>query len=311
MGIFKKASPEDTLSALRLRADKLEGRRVTAQGTLEEAKVRRQQHLLEADLDQDERTIGRLENDVVAATSRLAGLVDALAMLHGQIADAEAKLQAEVEQKVRSESAAQLTAQVVELEGRLDPMLVAMRAFCDGCVPLESLSFEISQLRGFIPKTIGEVEVCAGFVAPDLRLQIEMIRDGQRAVPKSQAEVIELIPVTATATSQGEETQLWFAVRPLRWRGKDGTRYHAERWSDIELPARLVPRASQRGAIAPISDARRKDHKGLLSSFTTPEHAIIDLDAELLPPPQTDLPEGFEKLDRGPARTLMHQEPRR
>jgi hypothetical protein len=190
-------------------------------------------------------------------------------------------------------------------------MLVAMRLFCDGCTPLESLSFEISQLHGFILKTIGEVEVCAGFVAPDLRRQIEMISNGQRAVPKPQAEVIELVPVTATATSQGEETQSWFAIKPLRWRGKDGTRYHAGRWSDIELPVRLVPRASARGAIAPISDARRRDHKGLLSSFTAPEHAIVDLDSELLPPSVDQLPPGFERLPVGEARTITHVEPRR
>ena len=39
-----------------------------------------------------------------------------------------------------------------------------------------------------------------------------------------------------TATDPGEPTELWFAVKPLRWRDKDGTRHNAERWSGM-VPA--------------------------------------------------------------------------
>ena len=124
MALFKKQTP---LESLRSRSDKLESRRAQAQIALDETKTRRQQHLLEADLDQDEKTIARLENDVVTATSRLAGLVDALAVLHGQIVDAEAKLQAEAEQTARSESAARLTEQVIAFEKLLEDK-VAQRA---------------------------------------------------------------------------------------------------------------------------------------------------------------------------------------
>ena len=96
--------------------------------------------------------------------------------------------------------------------------------------------------------------------------------------------------------------QTWFAIKPLRWKDKDGTWHHAERWSDVELLVRLVPRASQKGAIAPLSDARRKDHKGMLGSFIAPEHVVVDLNSGVLPP--SDLPPGFERLPVGAERVL-------
>jgi hypothetical protein len=305
MAIFRQQTPEEALTALRVRADKLEGRRAAAQVSLDEAKAKRQQHLVEGDIDGDDKLIARLEADVSAAASRLSGLVDALAALGAQISDAEYQLQVERDQAARKEAAERLTAQVVRFEELLTPMLVAMRGFIDGCVPLEPLSFEVSQLHGFVLKTIGEIEVCAGFVAPDLKLQIEMIRNGQRIVPKPAAEIIELTPVEplASATSQGEATETVFALAPLRWRDKGGNRHFAERWSDAELPVRLKARASPRQVIAGLDDPRRRDHRGLLGSFAPPEGAICDLDAELLSPP-SDLPAGFERLPTGPERKI-------
>jgi hypothetical protein len=50
----------------------------------------------------------------------------------------------------------------------------------------------------------------------------------------------------------------------------------------------------------------------MLNAFPTPEHAIENLNAELLPPPPaTDLPPGFERLDRGGERKIAFVEPRR
>jgi hypothetical protein len=134
---------------------------------------------------------------------------------------------------------------------------------------------------------------------------------GDRPIPRApvEAEIIEMPQRLPTATDPGEPVELWFAVRPLRWRGKDGTRHNVERWSDVSLPVRLVPRATQKGAIAPISDPRRKDHRGIMNSYPAPEHVIVDLDAELLPP--SDLPEGFERLPVGPERKISFVEPRR
>jgi len=51
MAIFKKASPESALEALRSRAAVLESRRVVAQTSLDGAVLKRQQHLVEGDID--------------------------------------------------------------------------------------------------------------------------------------------------------------------------------------------------------------------------------------------------------------------
>jgi hypothetical protein len=283
MAIFRKASPETALEALRVRADKLEARRAAAQVTLDEAKARRQQHLLEGDLDQDEKAIGKLEADVNAASSRLSGLIDAISALNVQISEHEHRIQVERDQAERKAASERMLVRVVDFEARLDPMLSAMRLFASACEPLMAGSFEIVQLKEYLLKMAGEIEVCAAFVAPDLRLQAAMVERGERQVPRQPVEIIELRPVepvVVTATDPAEPTVAVFAVAPLRWRDKAGNKHFAERWSDCQLPVRLQARASQRGVISGMDDPRRRTHRGLLGSFTPLESAICDLDSE-------------------------------
>jgi predicted nucleic acid-binding Zn-ribbon protein len=138
MAIFKKASPEDALEALRVRAGKLESRRAVAQTDLDAALARRQKHLLEADLDGDDRAIERLERDVVTASTRLGGLVDAISALNVQISEHEHRIQLDRDQAERKAASERILAQVVDFEARLDPLLSAMKLFADVCEPLES-----------------------------------------------------------------------------------------------------------------------------------------------------------------------------
>jgi hypothetical protein len=312
MAIFKKASPESALEALRSRAAVLESRRVVAQTALDGAVLKRQQHLVEGDIDGDDRVIERLERDVLAAASRLSGLVDAISALNVQISEAERQLQVERDAAERAVAAARLTDQVVIFERALTPTLVTMRALADACEPLAIISFEIAQVREFVSKMASEIEIASGFIAPDLRAQIGMVERGERSAPRQQAEIIELVPAepVVTPTDPGEPVETWFTTKPVRWRGKDGTLHYAERWSDVSLPQRLVNRASQRDCIAPLSDARRKDHRGLLSSFAAPPHAVVDLDSERPPQPLYETPISFEPLPHlRPEFTLMHREP--
>jgi hypothetical protein len=239
-------------------------------------------------------------------------LVDALNELSARIGTAEAELAAKRDAIARAEAAARLNAQIGTFEMQLPVTLEAMHALAFACEPLSAISFEVAQVKEFVAKMAGEIEVAGGFILPDVRLQATMVASGERQAPRQAAEVIELMPAEpiVTATDPGEPTVAVFAVAPLRWRDKAGNKHFAERWSDCELPVRLQARASQRGVISGMDDPRRQTHRGLLGSFTPPESAICDLNAELLPP-ATDLPEGFERLPTGPARTLVHVEPRR
>jgi hypothetical protein len=148
--------------------------------------------------------------------------------------------------------------------------------------------------------------VALTFILADQRNAVPAVLSGAAAIPREPAKVIELAPLVDVPTPTnpaGEETELWFATAPLKWRGIDGHQHFAQRWSDVRLPKRLVNRASQRNCIVPITDPKRRDHRDILNGLTTSSARAIDLDAERLPP-STDLPPGFERLDRGPARTL-------
>jgi hypothetical protein len=314
MAIFRKSSPEDALEALRSRASKLESRRVVAQASLDEAKAKRQQHLVEGDVDGDEKLIARLEADVNAASSRLSGLIDALSALNVQISEAERQLQVERDHAERKAAAERMSAAINDFEARLDPMLSAMRLFASACEPLMAVSFEIVQLKEYLLKVAGEVEVCAAFVSPDLRLQAGMIERGERQIPRESAQVIELLPSMPTPTSPGDETQVVFTLKPVKWRARDGEMQSVQRWEDCSMPTRLLARATRHEAITlDMADRRRRENKGILNGFTsTPPNAFIDLDAELLPPPADALPPGFEPLHTvGPEYQLQHREPQR
>jgi hypothetical protein len=257
MALFRKSNPEDALALLKARAVTLETRRAAAQVSLDEAVAKRQKHLLEGDLDGDDRAIARLESDVVATTSRVSGLVDAIGALQAQIGEAEHQIQVEKDQAERKVAAERLTDQVLRFEELLSPILTTMRAFADACEPLCALSYEAAQIREYVSKLASEIEIAASFVGPDLRLQVTMVANGERAAPKPMPEIIELAPVESisSATDPGEETQEWFGIRPMKWKGVDGTVHQTNRWEDVSLPTRLVARASQRNCLAPMTDA--------------------------------------------------------
>jgi len=160
----------------------------------------------------------------------------------------------------------------------------------------------------------GEIEVCAAFVAPDLRLQAGMVASGERQAPRESAEVIELAPVVeqVMATSQGEETVVVFATAPIRWRDRGGNKHFASRFTDAEIPQRLHERATQKGVGASLDDPRRKELRGSLGGFMPNDAHIVDLDSEKLPQPLVSTPVVFEPLPHlRPAFEVEHREPRR
>ena len=88
------------------------------------------------------------------------------------------------------------------------------------------------------------------------------------------------------------------------------TRHHAERWSDVELLVRLVPRASQKGAIAPLSDARKERSQGNARKFHCA--GAYGCRSEFRSYcRRAILPPGFERLPAGAERILSYREPRR
>jgi hypothetical protein len=310
MAIFKRKSTlEADLASMRKRVEALAAKRADAKSSFDIAISERQRHLLEGDLS-DEKAGERLQRAVDTSASRLNGIDSALLALQAQIDDAEAKLRAEVEAAARDETATKIDAAISEVEKRIAPWLQGTRDMITRLAALDHISVEIAQCTGYLSRVCGEIELALSISLPDLRAQAVMIRAGEMRTPrfpKPEPEVVESRANVPTPTSAGEPTELWFSTKPLRWKGIDGSKHVAQRWEDVHLPVRLVARATQHGAIVPITDQRRKSHRGILNGLTTtPDYAYIDLDSSgLAPASMTGLPPGFSPLPNlAPPRTM-------
>ena len=117
---------ETTIASLTKRGEQLAAKRVTVQDALDEAIKTRQQALLSGDLD-DQRALDKMQAAVVAATSDLAGIDDALAILAQHKAEAEVQLSAERERIERAAAADKLDKQVAAIEAALPGYLEQSR----------------------------------------------------------------------------------------------------------------------------------------------------------------------------------------
>jgi hypothetical protein len=106
---------------------------------------------------------------------------------------------------------------------------------------------------------------------------------------------------------QRSETVEVFSLRPFKYRDVSGQKIIVQAWEDHSLPQRLHARASQKGVVTSIADERRRTHRGILNAELI--RNPVDLDAELLPPGEPELPPGFERLSVGPERKFATAEP--
>ncbi|UPK28299.1 hypothetical protein [Bradyrhizobium sp. 195] len=121
---------ETTIVSLAKRGEQLVAKRVTAQAALDQAIQARRDTLLSADLE-DHRELDKQQAAVVAATSDLAGIDDALAVLAHQKAEGERQLAAESERIKRATAADKLAKQVTAIEAALPGYLEQSRALTD------------------------------------------------------------------------------------------------------------------------------------------------------------------------------------
>jgi hypothetical protein len=293
--LFRKSTLSDDIASMRRRLETLAAKRVTAKAEFDSATQAREAFLIGGNID-DEKLAEKHETKVASATSKVSGLDSAIATMTLSLDDLEAKLRLEVEAAERNRVAGEIEKNLGEAEKQIQPWLEGTRTFIASLGKLENLSFEINQVGLYLTKVVGECELALSVAMPDLRRHSEAIRSGGMMLPKypkPEPEVVEP-QSTPTPTSAGEEVELWFAIRPLKYRDLNGHQHVVLRWSDVELPKRLVARATARQAIVPISDARRKTHRNILNGITTtPPDAFVDLDTASV---TGDLPEGFERL---------------
>jgi chromosome segregation ATPase len=195
---------ETTIASLTNRGEQLTAKRVTAQDALDKAIKTRQQALLSGDLD-DQRVLDKVQAIVSTATSALAGIDDALAVLIRQKAEAERQLAAESERIKRAAAADKLSQQIAAIEAALPGYLEKSRALADALSEIGHFHFESGQMAGFLQNTMGQIEVAANFTLPELIAMTNAIREGRQAIPGAPAPVqavTEPTPEMQTA-SQG------------------------------------------------------------------------------------------------------------
>jgi hypothetical protein len=308
MAIFKKSSPmvklEKSLDSLRTREAALALKLGDARTLLDEATQARSQNLLTGDLN-DTALAAKLQARVDTCTSEVKALDDALTMLASQIDGAETSLMREKESIERGEAATKLEAQIVALEAALPRYLEAARSLHDALAAVSVRTFEVDQLCQFIVGQIGQVEIACAFSAADLKNTCGSIRAGHAPIPKPKVEAVVIEMPKGDPMRSAEEVETVFVIRSLKYRDADGKQVLVQGWEDHALPVRLHARASAKGVIAPLTDERRRTHRGLLGG-----HRIdnpVDLDAGGVVA-QSMLPEGFEAMPGlPPERTLSVQ----
>jgi hypothetical protein len=302
---------ETTIASLTNRGEQLAAKRVTAQDALDEAIKTRQQALLSGDLD-DQRALDKMQAAVVAATSDLAGIDDALAILAQHKAEAEVQLAAERQRIERAAAADKLDKQVAAIEAALPGYLEQSRALADALSKIGHWHFESGQMAGFLQNTMGQIEIAANFALAELKALPEAIRQGRQAIPRELA--LKPVPV-----SEPPPTMTVFMLRSAKYRDHDGRKQFGGQWEDATMPIATAQRALDKGIAVAVTDHRRAQLRGARGGdFNRQASDVVDLDAVEEPKgvphiePDPVLREAnFIVLDRSAeARTIQIEVPR-
>jgi hypothetical protein len=190
---------ETELAALRARAKTLGSRHTAADAALVDAKAKLQAHLLEADLDGDEKARTKLEAAVAACVLTRDGLADALAEVQTRIAGAEKAIEAERAAVQRNAAADMLSRELDEIEKAIPGYLAASRRFADAIEAVGHWHFDCNQMGVFARNTQAQIEVAAAVAVEELRRMVNAIRDGGAQVPPRKPEPTLIAPLSAVA----------------------------------------------------------------------------------------------------------------
>jgi hypothetical protein len=264
---------ETTIASLTKRGEQLVAKRVTAQDALDKAIKTRQQALLSGDLD-DQRALDKMQAAVVAATSDLTGIDDALAVLAQHKAEAKSQLVAERECIERAAAADKLDKQVAAIEAALPGYLEQSRALADALSKIGDWHFESGQMAGFVQNTMGQLEIAANFSLAELKAMPDAIRQRRQAIPREPA----LMPVPAPEPPA--PTMTVFMLGSARYRDHFGRKRFGGQWEDATMPVATAQRALRQGIAVPVTDPRRAQLRGGRGGDFNPDAPdVVDLDA--------------------------------
>jgi hypothetical protein len=300
---------ENELTSLRTRAETLSNRLAAAETAFVDADAKLQHHLLEADLDGDEKVRAKLEAAVAACALTRDNFAKALAAQQARVASTEQTLAAEIASVRRKDASEKLARDLDKAEKALPEYLDASRRFV---AALEELHhhYEATQMATFVGNTTSQVEVAAGFTLVELRGMVSAIAEGRQPIPAAKPEPA---PVTVIEPAPPQTTV--FMIKSAKYRGDGGKMRFCGQYEDCTMPHPVAQKALHCGAAVPINDDRRRTLRGCRAGdfrFDAPD--IVDLDNIEKPKgaPYIGLADdpvlreaNFTILDRGPDRILQ------
>jgi hypothetical protein len=267
---------EHELAALRVRAEALHGRHTTAEAAFVHAEANLQQHLLEADLDGDEKVRTKLEAAVAACALTRDNFAKAITAQQAKIAEAEAKIAAERAVIERKAAADKLAHDLDEFEAALPDYLRAARRIADAADAVGHFHFESAELAAFTRNGQAQIEVAGAFAIQELRNMVGQIKTGAAPIP-----ALKPAPATVAVSEPAPETRRMFALRQIKWKDATGRQHYGQQFEDCDLPPATAGKALRCGAVTSLDDDRRKQLRGSRGGHhvnpNTPD--LLDLDA--------------------------------
>lgn len=297
---------EAELAVLHARAETLRNRHAAAEAAFVDADAKLQHHLLEADLDADEKLRTKLEAGVANCALTRDNFAKALAAQQVKVANAEQQLAVEraaVERKAASEK---LSRDLDAFEKVLPLYVDISRRFTAALEPIEHWHFETSEMSRFIGNCASQVEVASAFSLRELHSMVNAIANGSAPIPaKKPAPAMPVAPV-----EPAPETQRVFMMKSAKYLDHAGRERQAPQYEDADLPIEAAQRALRYGIATLIDDPRRRDLHGVKGGRVNANAIdVVDLTSEEgARPPHMDpilASVKFEQIDRSSeARTI-------
>jgi hypothetical protein len=163
--------------------------------------------------------------------------------------------------------------QLTDIETAVPVFMQASRVLADALSKV-FWHYESCQLAGFLANAMGQLEIGLAMSNAELKASVEMIRNGQQAIPRDEPEVIAPVAVVEPP----EPEQQIFMLKSAKFRHHGRMRFLPQ-FEDATVPTPLAQRALRCGCATTITDDRRKQLRGTRSGGIKPNAIdVVDLD---------------------------------
>jgi len=266
---------EHELAALRARAETLHSRHAAAEAAFIDAETKLQTHLLEADLDADDKVRAKLEAAVASCALTRDSIAKAVAAQQAKVVDAEAKVAAERAAVERNAAADKLAHDLDEIDKALPDYLTAARRLADAIDQVSHFHYEANELGAVARNWAAQIDVAGALALAELRQMVEQIKTGVAPMPPGKPS-----PTPVVAAEPAPPTMTVFMIRSARFRDHDGRKRFAGQYEDAIMPVATAQKAMRLGVAVSTADPKRAQLRGARGGdYRADAPDVVDLDA--------------------------------